>query len=371
MKITKIKTYFLPGDDRPEEWCPRQPHVLVRIETATGACGWGESYTLRGREKSLLELIAAMGEQLIGTDVSEIKAFNRWVYNKFGEQRAGIDVFCASSGIEIAMWDAFSRSLDMPVYKLLGGACHDRLPAYANFWTPHAKTADELAEKALAYVGAGFEMLKFYPFQAAETVAEGIEKLRVMREAIGPDVKLAVDLWRHASPDHARELCRLMEPFDLFWVEDAIPLTNPAVLRRLRDQVRQPLITGETLATKREFAPLFEVQATGMVNPDVCACGGILELREIAAMAEPQQILISPHNFNSMALGLAATIHVAAGIPNLLPIEYFPEFAKDLDDVCTGRQIPENGHVEIPDTPGLAVEFDLAEMGKYQVAVCS
>lgn len=367
MKITKITTYFLPGDPRPKAWCPKQPHVFVRVDTSSGVAGWGEAYTLRGREKSLLELLAAMGEQLIGTDVSAIKAFNQWSYNRFGEQRAGIDVFCASSGIEIAMWDALGRALDIPAYRLIGGACHETLPAYANFWSPHRKTADQLAAKAMEYIKAGFKMLKFYPFQASESVVEGVEKLRVMREAIGPDIKLAVDLWRHASPDQARELCRLMEPFDLFWVEDAIPPTNPAVLRRLRDQVRQPLITGETLATKREFAPLFDIQATGMVNPDVCACGGILELREIAAMAEPHQILISPHNFNSMALGLAATIQVAAGIPNLLPIEFFPEFADDVDEVCSGRQLPENGRFAMPEKPGLGIEFDTAKMAKYRI----
>ena len=368
MKITNITTYFLPGDPRPEAWCPRQPHVFVRVETTSGIAGWGEAYTLRGREKSLVELIGAMAEQLIGTDVSAIKGFNHWVYNRFGEQRVGIDVFCASSGIEIALWDALGRSLDMPVYQLIGGTCHDTLPAYANFWSPQRKTADQLAAKAMECLEAGFTMLKFYPFQASENVAEGIEKLRVMREAIGPDIKLAADLWRHASPDQARELCRLMEPFDLFWVEDAIPPNNPAVIRRLRGQVRQPLITGETLATKRQFAPLFDIQATGMVNPDVCACGGILELREIAAMAEPKQILISPHNFNSMALGLAATIHAAAGIPNLLPVEFFPEFAEDVDEVCSGGLLPEEGQFAMPAQPGLGIEFDMEKMERYRIS---
>jgi galactonate dehydratase len=367
MLIRSVRIFHVPGEPRPDAWCPRKPHVLVRIELQSGVFGWGEAYTLRNREGSLIALLQAMAGHLTGRHVSDIKAFTHWALNGFGEHRAGIDVFCASSGLEIAMWDAVGRSHDTPVYRLMGGTCHDKLDAYANIWSFAPRTGAELARKAIECAEQGFSAIKFYPFPAGSTVSQGIETVQQVREAVGPDMRLAIDLWRHATYARAEEICRRLEPYDIFWVEDAVPPVNPKVLRRLRDRIRQPLLTGETLATKQQFLPLLEHQAVGIINPDVCACGGMLELREIAALADVHQILVSPHNFNSMATGLAATMHVAAGIPNLLLCEFFPEMAADLDDFCDWRPVPENGFLTLSDRPGLGIDYDPKRLEAFEV----
>ena len=157
-----------------------------------------------------------------------------------------------------------------------------------------------------------------------------------------------------------------MEPFDLMWIEDPFAPNDAASMRYLRDAIEQPLLTGETLPTRREFTDLFERRAVDIVNPDICL-SGILEIQAIAAMAEPAYITVSPHNSNSMALGTAAAIHAGAGIPNLSPVECFPLFETALDDVCTSRPYVEAGEIAIPEMPGLGVVLDDGAMARFRV----
>jgi galactonate dehydratase len=358
MTIKSVETFLVPGDHRPDLWCRRKPFLFIRVETTSGCVGWGESYTLTHRERACVAIIEAMAEKLIGTDASDIQALKDMTLNAFGEQRVGIDVFCATSGLEIAFWDIIGQTLGMPVYKLIGGTCHANLPTYANIWTDKPTTAGDLAQKAADAVSSGFNMLKFYPIFAGEDLKTGIEKVRAVREAVGPDIGLAVDLWRHGSPEHAFEVCRKMEPYDIAWVEDPVAPVHPTVYQTLGRRISPPLMTGETLAGKAAFRDLYEQRAVGLVNPDVCACGGIMELREIASMAEPYQIAISPHNFNSMTIAFAATLHAAAGIPNLHMCEYFPDFVDDFTELTFGGFTIGSGATELPDTPGIGIALD-------------
>ncbi len=367
MKITDISTYLIPGDPRRNAWCSRKPYVFVRVAASSGIVGWGEGYSFSFREKVLVELIKALGERLVGSDAFDTKAVTHLAVNGFGEQQVGIDVFAAASALEIALWDIVGKSLGVPVYKLLGGTCHASLGVYANIWTKHPHSHDDLAAKAVEQVENGFGTVKIYPFRLGESLPEGVEKVRRVREAVGTDVGIAIDVFRAMTPDLTRELCSRLEPLDAAWIEDPFADTNPGALRTLRRQIRQPLMAGETLAGKRAFRDLLEQQAVSLLNPDVCACGGILEMREVSAMAEVQEISVSPHNYNSMTVGLAATVQTACGIPNLQVCEYFPEMASDLDELCEGRLIPSEGQISLPQAPGHGIVFDDAKMAPYRV----
>lgn len=367
MTIASVTPYLVPGDNKPDGWCARKPWLFVRVETRDGVVGWGEVYTLTHREPSQVALVNALGERLVGTDGTRIKAFVHDVFNDFGEQRIGIDGFAAASGIELALWDALGKTLDVPVYKLLGGACRDTVSLYANLFSERPVSVDTLVAKAVEQVDVGFQALKFYPFRDVADDAEGIARVASVREAVGPDVALAIDLSRRKTPDQARALCHRLEPFDLAWVEDPFPPSNASAYRQLRNQARQPLMTGETLASKAAFLDLVERRASGNINPDICACGGLLELREIGAMVEPHLMTVSAHNYNSMTVGLSASTHAAAGMPNAGLCEYFPELAGDMDHVCQGRLIPESGEIAVPDTPGFGLTFDDAGMTAYRI----
>ena len=365
-KIASIAPYIILTDPRPHPWWSHKAYILVRVETTDGVVGWGECHNLSFREDAIAAIVCSIAPTLLAKPAGDIRSLLDAAYNSFGQQRPGLDVYSAFAGIEIALWDILGKRLNVPVYRLLGGSFHDDVPVYANIYSPHPQPPDAIAEMAAQQVSAGHRLIKLYPFNVTTPIAEGIAVLQAVRDAVGPDVGLAVDLWRHASPGRTLELASAMEPFDLLWIEDPFAPTDPKTMRYVRDTIRQPLLTGETLPTRREFVGLFEERAIDIINPDICL-SGILELQAIAAMAEPAYVTVSPHNSNSMALGTAAAVHAGLGISNLAPVEYFPLFETTLDDVCQRRMTVENGVIARPASSGLGLEFDDKAMSRYQV----
>lgn len=364
--IASIKPYIIPAESAGEQWWARKAYILVRVETRDGIVGWGECHLLTYREAAIVALLKRLEEWLLGRSADNIRAFSRDAFGKFGQQRPGVEVYSAFAGIEIALWDILGQRLGVPVYRLLGGACRDTLPVYANMYTPNEHPPAAYAAIAVQMAAQGHTLIKLYPFNTSTTLAEGLAILQAVADAVGPDVALAVDLWGHATPARALTLARAMEPFDLQWIEDPFTAQDAANLCYLRAAISQPLLAGETLPTRREFAALFEQRAVDIINPDICL-SGIVEIQAIAAMAEPANITVSPHNSNSMALGTAAALHAGAGIPNLSPIEYFPLFETALDDLCSGRPRVEGGVIALPVTPGMGVVFDDAAMAQFAV----
>ncbi len=280
-----------------------------------------------------------------------------------------MDLFSALSGIEIALWDIAGKRLGAPAHTLLGGACRQRVRVYANGWYGGAKTPEQYAELAVATVAQGFDALKFDPFPGPwrQYVDRDVERaavanVRAVREAVGPDVDLLIEVHRRLAPMHAIRVSHLMEEFDPFWFEEPVPADNVPALAEVRRQTRLPVVTGEALYTKAEFREVFEQRAADIINPDVCSCGGLLEAKEIAAMAEPYYVAVSPHNYNSTAIGLAATLQLAACIPNFIITEYFLNFRETAAEISVAPFVVEQGHIRVPVGPGLGLELDEAAL---------
>lgn len=155
------------------------------------------------------------------------------------------------------------------------------------------------------------------------------------------------------------------EEFHPFWYEEPVSARNLDALAACKREIRLPVVTGEELYTKAEFREVFEKQAADIINPDVCTCGGILELKEIAAMAEPYFVVVSPHNYNSTTIGLAATLQVAACIPNFLITEYFVNFQPRGDEVAVSPFRVENSYITLPTSPGLGLELKEEVLARY------
>jgi galactonate dehydratase len=154
-----------------------------------------------------------------------------------------------------------------------------------------------------------------------------VEQVSAVRDAVGPDVDILVEVHRPLAPATAIRVARMMEPYAPFWFEEPVSVRDPwGGLLEAKRGITLPIVTGEEIYTKTEFHEVIARRAADILNPDVCNCGGILELREIAAMAEPHHIAIAPHNYNSTTVGLAATLQAAAGMPNFLITEYFVNF---------------------------------------------
>jgi galactonate dehydratase len=344
--------------------------LLVKVETDGGPHGWGECYTQADRDRSIVAHVESLGRYLVGRDAGQITHFVHMAYHDFAGKRGAMDLWSAVSGLEQALWDIAGKRHGVPVHALLGGACRERVRVYANGWYPHGTPA-EYAAAAKATVARGFTALKFDPFPGPwrthiprETEEQAIATVAAVREAVGDGVDLLIEVHRRLAPMHAIRIAKAMERFRPFWFEEPVSSTNLEALAECRRQVNLPIVTGEELYSRAEFRRVFELRAADIINPDVCNCGGILELRAIAQMAEPSFVTVSPHNYNSTTVGLAATLQIAAAIPNFLITEYFVNFEARGRDIARPGFVVQDGYITVPSTPGLGIELDEAALAR-------
>ena len=365
MKVTDVKHFLAHPGGRGKNLC------FVKVETDEGLYGWGEAYTQSDRDTQITAHIDQLKRYLIGRDPRNIKHFMQIAYDDFAGRRSAMDLWCALSGIEQAMWDITGKVAGMPVHMLLGGACRSQIRVYANGWSG-STNPQTLAERAQEVVEMGFTAMKFDPipgpwrtYVSKDVENAAIENVEAVRDAVGWDVDILVEMHRRLAPMHARRIAREIERFRPFWYEEPVLAENIDALAAVKRDINLPVVTGEELYTKFEFREVFEKQAADIINPDVCNVGGILELKEIAAMAEPYFVVVSPHNYNSTTLGLAATMQVSAAIPNFLITEYFvnlEEFGKDIAKVPFEVK---DSYIQVPTTPGIGIDLDEDRLGNY------
>ena len=356
MKVTDVQTFLVhPGSGK--NW------LLVKVETDAGVSGWGEAYTQADRDLTIEVHVHQMKRYLVGRDPFAIKHFCHVMYTDFAGKRGSMEFNCALSGIEHALWDICGQATGQPVYNLLGGPCRDKIRVYANGWG--GATPQDRARRAKELVAQGFTAMKFDPFPSpwrelidTQQEHQAIECVRLVREAVGPQVDLLIEVHRRLAPMHAVRVARAIEPYHPFWYEEPVSSRNIPALAEVRRQIAIPVVTGEELYTKADFRAVFEQGAADILNPDICNTGGILELKEIGAMAEPYFVAISPHNYNSTTVGLAASVHCSATMPNFLILEYFVNWAEIGREVCPDAFVPQDGYIPLPRTPGLGVHPD-------------
>jgi galactonate dehydratase len=178
-----------------------------------------------------------------------------------------------------------------------------------------------------------------------------------------------IEVHRRLAPGPAIRLAERLAEFRPFWYEEPVSARNLDALAEVRRAMPRgrplPVVTGEELYTKMEFREVFEKQAADILNPDVCACGGILELKEIAAMAEPYMVAMAPHNYNSTTVGLAATLQVCATIPNFLITEYFVNFIEAGNAISRAPIRVEDGFIALPTAPGLGIDLDEEALARF------
>ena len=372
MKIANVRHYLVHPSRSGRLAASAEKNLLfVRVETEDGLHGWGECYTQADRDTQIAAHVEQLTRYVVGRDPSHIKHFTTSAYDDFIGRRGAMDYYSAVSGIELALWDIAGKRLGAPVHALLGGPCRNRLRVYANGWA-RSRSHEELAERAREMVARGFTAMKFDPvpgpwrtYISKEQEREAIERVRVVREAVGPDIDVLVEMHRRLAPMHAVRIAEGIAPYAPFWYEEPVLAENVDVLASVRRAISLPVVTGEELYTKFEFREVFEKQAADIINPDVCNVGGILELKEIAAMAEPYFVAVAPHNYNSTTVGLAATLHVSAAIPNFLITEYFVNLEAWGREVADPPFAVVDGYIALPDTPGLGIDLDEAALARF------
>jgi len=365
MQVTAVKTFLVhPGTGKNL--------LFVKVETDAGTHGWGEAYTQADRDRAVVMHVEEMARYLVGRDPWAIKHFTSVMDLDYATKRGAMDFYSALSGIEQALWDIAGKAAGQPVYNLLGGACRGRVRVYANGWGGGAKTPAALGEAAKEIVSRGFTALKFDPFPnpwreiiGLDAERQAVETVAAVRQAVGPDVEILVEVHRRLAPMYATRVARAITPYRPFWYEEPVSSRDIDALAEVRRSITLPVVTGEALYTKHEFRAVFEKRAADIINPDICNCGGILELKEIAAMAEAYGVAVSPHNYNSTTIGLSATAHLAAAIPNFLITEYFVNFEALGRELADAPLIAEGGYLTLPTTPGLGLDLDEAALARH------
>ncbi|MBM3215298.1 mandelate racemase/muconate lactonizing enzyme family protein [Candidatus Poribacteria bacterium] len=349
--------------------------LFVKVDTDEGLHGWGECYTQTDRDRSIAVMVEELGRYLIGWNPFHIRRFTHIAYCDFASKRGSMDFYCAVSGLEQALWDIVGKALNTPVYNLLGGPVHDRIRVYANGWGGHTygdTAAQRCADAARQVVERGFTALKFDPFPGPwreyirrDDEDAAVTCVRAVREAVGDDVDILIEAHRRLAPMHAVRVAEAMAEYRPFWYEEPVSSKNVDALAEVRRRIAIPVVTGEELYTKAEFREVFERQAADILNPDVCNCGGILELKEIAAMAEPYYVAVSPHNYNSTTVGLAATLQASAVMPNFLITEYFVNFEERGIAIAREPLRVEDGYIALPTTPGIGIDLDEEALRRF------
>ena len=358
MKITSVKSYSVhPG------W--RKNLIFVKVETDSGLHGWGEAYSQYDRDPAVIAHLDALGRYAAGRSPFDIKHFTQVAFDDYAQRRGSVELFCAISGIEQALWDIVGKSCGQPVYNLLGGRCRDRIRVYANGWSYQLKEPSDYARAAEKVVQLGFDALKLdllpSPWRTwipKEQEERAVRVVKAVRDAVGPKVDILIDQHRRLAPMHAIRLDKRLAEFGLYWMEESCQAEYPDELAHIRRETGLPMVIGEATYTKTGFRPLLEKRAADILNPDVACVGGILELKEIAAMAEPYLVAMSPHNYNSTLVALAATVHASAVMPNFIITEYFLPFVEFCDRISPNQLKPKRGYIELPTAPGLGVDVD-------------
>lgn len=363
MKISDVTTHLWnPGGGKN--------FLYVKIATDAGIVGWGEAYTQADRDKQVEAHIQQLSRYLDGRDPFHIRHLMHVIREDFATKRGGMDLHCAVSGIEIALWDIVGKALGRPIYDLLGGPVRPRLKLYANGWSGGAKTPEEYGEAAVKLVEQrGFRALKFDPFpgpwrEYPERAAldEAVKVVAAIRDAVGPDVELLVEVHRRLSPMAAINVAKRLEPLNPYWFEEPCPPDDITAIKEVKENTTIPVVTGEAMYTLTEFRDVCGTRAVDIINPDICNTGGIWEITKIAAMAHAHYIAISPHGWNSTGVGCAAAVQASAGMPNFLIYEYMVGVEAASREVTVGYLEPEDSYIELPKGPGLGIEVDEAAL---------
>ena len=345
--------------------------TLVRVETECGIVGYGEAKEEVGSEGNNKALSMLINEKfaplLIGEDPRDISRLWERMYNGVRTHyalehgrvfpllgRRGITI-SAISGIDIALWDILGKSLDTPVWRLLGGRTATRMPAYASGGWADAST---IGEQLNSYIDrGGFRAVKMRVGIMDGTVANSVERVKAARKGIGPDIGLMCDAHGTYSTATAKQFCRQVEDCDLMWFEEPVTADDKHGCAEVRASTSIPIAAGESEFNRFDFRELAELHAVDVFQPDLAICGGITEAMRIAAIASAFNLRLAPHLWTG-APAFAAGMHVAAASPAGFILEYSLGANPLLHDLVVEPFPVKDGYIDIPERPGLGLTVD-------------
>jgi D-galactarolactone cycloisomerase len=346
---------------------------LVEIATADGIVGWGECYGPSAVARTFID--TQLAPRVIGRDPFDVEVIWEDLYNRIKDYGPKGMSIAAISGIDIALWDIIGKSCGKPIHKLIGGAFRSEVDAYATglYFTDMDRLVAEAVEEAEGFVAAGFKAIKMKI--GLGSAKADLARVAAVRKAIGADVKLMVDANHCFTVPAAIRLGRRLEEFDIAWFEEPISPEDIDGYIQVSQALDMAVAGGENEFTRWGFRDAIARKAMDIVQPDVCAAGGISECRKIAALATTHGVECVPHAWGS-AVGLAATLHFLAALPDQPPslfavppmLEFEQEENPFRDHLAREPIRQRNGKVTVPAGAGLGIEVDRAVIDRYRVS---
>ncbi len=350
--------------------------LFLKIYTDEGVVGLGEKPTGHASDlRSQIHLLNTLCDEfVIGKDPMQIEQMWQQAYGSRHDFRhPGLDSTPALSAIEMACWDIVGKVANQPIYNLLGGRCHEKLRAYAYMpYNAARDTPEQAGEVAARLVEEGNSACKLDPFVPFFPAPQDYSLKRIrhvarifecIRDAVGDDLEVGIGTHGQFSTSGAIRVAKALEPYDPYWFEEPVSPENIDEMARVASHTSIPIASGERLVTKFEFAQLLMKQAAQIIQLDVAQCGGILESKKIAGMAEAHYAMIAPHMYVG-PIAAAAAVQLDTCCPNFLIQEYNGDQLHR--DIFKDPIVFENGYITPPTTPGLGIELDENVLKKHQ-----
>ncbi len=379
MKITNVEAMLCDGG-----WWP---WIFVKVQTDEGVTGYGECSDNRVNPYGVVGCVKDLTPILIDRDPRAVEALY-WEMYRLTRPNLGGVVQKAIAGIEVALWDIKAKMLGVPLYELSGGPIRDRVRVYwshcgtyralysEQLGTPPLQTMEDIAKLGAEVVQRGFTALKanmVVPGNPSYTIwtqdgnltresAKAVELLiSTLRGAVGDEIDICLDLNFNFRTEGIVHLARMLEPFDLMWLETDI--YDPQALLQIRQATEIPICSGESLYTSRQYKPYFDLHAMDVTMVDV-AWNGFSESRRIAALADICEIAVSPHNYYSH-LSTLMSAQLCASVPNVRILEVDVDAVPWKDDLVTHLPDIREGYLYMPKGPGLGADLNEAEVAKH------
>jgi galactonate dehydratase len=343
---------------------PWRELAFVELVTDTGIVGVGE-VRMVNKTSTLVACIEELAPRyVIGRDPFDVE---RLAWNIQREEYARPEEITQSAlaAFDIASWDIIGQSLGVPIWRLLGGRMRERVPAYANGWYQADRDPTSIAALARKVVARGYRAMKLDPFGAANMEMSradrqlAVQVLAAVREAVGPDIQIMVEMHGRFTPATAIQIAALLEPYAPEWIEEPVAPENPKATARVRAASTLPIATGERAHTPEDIRPFIEDGLVDIVQVDMTHYGGFLAMKRLAGWADAYSLLLAPHNVCG-PVGTMANVHLAVSTPNYKVLEHFNDFADPWVQELVDHPptVGADGCFALPDRPGLGVRLN-------------
>lgn len=376
MVIEKIETFILKDKLSQSFFFSQWEYAercicVVKVTASNGEYGWGEGYgpaTVLEAGIKLIEPIV-IGENPLENEV----IWNKMYRKTLDFARKGV-LMASLSAIDIAIWDLKGKILGLPISTLLGGAHRTKVKPYATglYFTNHNNFSDGFVEEAQKYVSQGFKAMKM---KVGLGIKEDVKNVKLIREAIGDDIDLMIDSNHAYTLREAVELCQKIEKYDIKWFEEPISPEFYEQYSELRQRTTIPIAGGECEYLRFGFNQLIKNKSVDIIQPDICASGGLTEAKRIAALASANGVDFIPHTWGT-SIGLHVALHFISNIESIPGRMYQPDFLMEYDqtenalrDKLSYPSIEmKDGMIEVPNRPGLGIDIDEDVLRKYSVS---